>query len=75
LKVMGVAAITMEKPCWGEGPVASVACTIKLYVPAVVGVPEIVPVGASRVSPAGRVPPVTAQATGGVIGAASRTVE
>lgn len=73
---MGVAAITMEKPCWGEVPSAlSVTCTIKVYVPAVVGVPEIVPVGGSKASPGGRVPPVLAQVAEPVIGAASRVAE
>jgi hypothetical protein len=39
----------------------SVTVTVKLEVPAVVGVPVMSPVEASRVSPAGSVPVVTDQ--------------
>jgi hypothetical protein len=35
---------------------ASCTCTVKLEVPAVVGVPEITPVELARVNPAGRLP-------------------
>jgi hypothetical protein len=72
VKVIGTSVIVMEKPCWGEGPVASVTFTKKVYVPATVGVPEIVPVAAAKVSPDGKEPLVTAQIVGGVIGAATR---
>src|SRR5262245_37054849 len=41
-------------------PLASVAVTVNTEVPGVVGVPEITPEAAPRVSPAGRVPLVTA---------------
>ena len=75
VKVIGVSFMVMEKPCWGEGPVASVTVTKKVYVPAVVGVPEIVPVAAAKVSPGGKEPLVKAQVVGGVIGAATRVVE
>ena len=37
-------------------PLASVTCTVKLLVPAVVGVPLISPVDALRPNPAGNVP-------------------
>ncbi len=40
--------------------------TVKLEVPVVVGVPEITPVPAARVSPAGNVPLATDQVYGGV---------
>jgi hypothetical protein len=41
--------------------VLSVTVTVKLTVPVLVGVPEIVPVEAASVRPAGRVPEVIAQ--------------
>ena len=41
-------------------PALLVAVTVKLYAPAVVGVPEMTPVVVFRVSPAGSVPAVTA---------------
>src|SRR5689334_21962787 len=40
---------------------ASITCTVKLLVPVVIGVPEITPVPAARVSPAGRDPAVIDQ--------------
>jgi hypothetical protein len=40
---------------------ASVTCTVKLLVPVPVGVPEITPVPAASVSPAGKVPEVIDQ--------------
>ena len=43
---------------------ASVTCTVNDVVPAVVGVPEITPVAATRPNPAGSVPPVTVQLYG-----------
>jgi hypothetical protein len=36
----------------------SLTVAVKLYVPPVVGVPEMMPVVAARVSPAGRLPEV-----------------
>jgi hypothetical protein len=39
----------------------SVTCTVNDAVPEVVGVPEITPVDAPRVMPAGRVPALTVQ--------------
>jgi hypothetical protein len=48
----------------GVGVVESVAVTVKLLVPAVVGVPLIVPVVGLSVRPTGSVPVVTAQLTG-----------
>jgi hypothetical protein len=44
----------------------SVACTVKLDIPAVVGVPVIAPVAAFKVRPAGKVPTETAHDTAGV---------
>src|SRR5262249_8626573 len=44
----------------------AVTWTVKLEVPAVVGVPEITPVAAVRVSPAGNVPLAIDQVYGGV---------
>jgi hypothetical protein len=38
------------------GVVESVACTVKLDVPAEVGFPEMIPVVGSRVTPPGRLP-------------------
>jgi len=40
---------------------ASVTWTVNEAVPAVVGVPEITPVDAARVSPAGKAPALTVQ--------------
>jgi hypothetical protein len=48
-----------------EADALSVAFTVKLAVPAAVGVPDIVPL-AARVSPAGSVPPATDHVYGGV---------
>ena len=72
---MGFAAIVMEKPCWAEGPVISVTNTKKGYVPATVGVPEIVPVAGPQISPGGKEPLVIVQLGGGMIGAADRVAE
>jgi hypothetical protein len=56
--------IVMEKICGCEAaPVESFAVTVKLYVPAVVGVPLIPPLGVSD-SPMGSVP-VSDQVYGG----------
>ena len=41
-----------------------VALTVKLYVPAVVGVPKITPVSVFKPNPAGRLPSITAQVIG-----------
>lgn len=45
-------------------PPALVAVTVKVLVPAAVGVPLITPVLGARATPAGRLPTVTAQAVG-----------
>lgn len=47
-------------------PSESVATKVKVDVPEPVGVPLISPVEGSRVSPAGKVPPVTDQVNGPV---------
>jgi len=54
---------------------ASVTCTVNDTVPAVIGVPEITPVEAARVSPAGRVPALTVQLYGVVPPVACSVVE
>jgi len=66
--------MVMKKPCGAEGPVVSVTVTMKVYVPLTVGVPEIVPAPALRVSPGGKEPPVIAHVQGQVSGAATNTV-
>jgi len=66
--------MVMKKPCGVEGPVVSVTVTMKVYVPLVVGVPEIVPAPALRVRPGGREPPVIAHVQGQVSGAATSAV-
>jgi hypothetical protein len=48
----------------GVGAVESVTLAVKLNVPAVVGVPEITPVDAARLNPAGSVPALTLQLYG-----------
>jgi hypothetical protein len=63
------AAIVMAKAwlaVWGTGVVESVTITVKSNVPAVVGVPETVPVELPMVSPGGRDPVVIDQVYGGV---------
>jgi hypothetical protein len=64
--------MVIKKPCGVEVPVVSVTVTIKVYVPAVVGVPEIKPVAALRLSTGGREPLVTNQLQGHASGAASK---
>jgi hypothetical protein len=66
--------MVMKKPCAEEGPVVSVTVTMKVYVPGVVGLPEITPEAALRVSPAGREPPVTDHVQGHANGAAINVV-
>ena len=48
------------------GEVESFTCTVKLDVPAVVGVPEITPVEAAKVSPTGSDPELIVQVYGDV---------
>src|SRR5690606_24926237 len=50
---------------WESVPEVLVAVTVKLKVPDAVGVPEIAPVAAFRVSPVGRAPAVTANVAAG----------
>jgi hypothetical protein len=50
----------------------SVTVTVKLEVPAVVGVPEMTPVAGAKVRPVGRVPTVTDQVKGAVPPLAAR---
>ena len=69
------AAVTMiVKLCVLVPPSASVAVTVKVKVPAVVGVPVIVPSAASD-NPGGSVPPVAVHVTGGVGEVASSDAE
>ena len=42
-------------------PFVSFTCTVKVEVPALVGVPEITPVELAKLSPVGRLPDVTDQ--------------
>ena len=62
------AATTMEVAadwvCMGEP--LSLTAAVKLKVPLVMGVPEIMPLVAARVSPAGRLPDVIDQVYAGV---------
>ena len=51
----------IKKLCCGEGPVASVTVTENENVPAVVGMPEIVPLVGVSPSPGGKEPKVIAQ--------------
>lgn len=73
-----VAAVTvmLNVPCTelGVGLVESVTCTVKLYGPAVVGVPVMVPVGPTE-SPGGKVPLTKLHAYGGVPPVAASVVE
>jgi hypothetical protein len=46
------------------GTVESITLTVKLNVPAVVGVPEIVPLAATSVRPAGNAPELMLQVSG-----------
>ncbi len=62
----------IENPACGETPIVSVTVMKKAYVAAVVGVPEMVPVAASRLRPGGRDPLVIAQVQGHVSGAATK---
>ena len=54
-------AIVIEVALLAVRPVASVTLTVKLNVPAVVGVPASTPVDAGRVRPGGRLPALTDQ--------------
>jgi hypothetical protein len=56
--------VAAELVCAGEP--LSVTVAVKLYVPLVEGVPEMMPVVAARVSPAGRLPEVIDQVYAGV---------
>lgn len=67
--------MVIKKLCCGEGPVVSVTMTKKAKLPAVVGVPEIVPLEAVRVSPGGKEPLVTAQVQGHARGTAVKVAE
>jgi hypothetical protein len=54
---------------------ASVTCTVNDAVPAAVGVPEITPVDAAKLNPAGNVPALTLQLYGVVPPLACSAVE
>ena len=53
--------IVIDKDLVAVAAFASCACTVKVEVPAVVGVPEIAPVELFKVNPAGRLPEVIDQ--------------
>jgi len=57
----GLTTIDNALEAVAAGTLESVTVTVKLEVPARVGVPEIIPVAVSKPRPAGRVPAVTAQ--------------
>ena len=57
--------MVIDNACVSDCNKLSVTCTVKLNVPAVVGVPEIPPVEESKFSPGGIVP-VKLQVNGGV---------
>ena len=65
----------IENPACGETPIVSVTVTKKVYVAAVVGVPEMLPVAASRLRPGGRAPLVITQVQGQISGAATKVAE
>jgi hypothetical protein len=56
--------MVMARDWFAVAPLASVTRTVKLLVPPVVGVPLITPVAVFNVSPAGRLPTVTAHVYG-----------
>ena len=62
---IGVSVMVMENIC-ASLPLALVAVTVKVNVPATVGVPEITPVVALRVNPSGKSPEETSQVIGAV---------
>jgi hypothetical protein len=64
LNVAGAAAIAMERAFVEERPLAPATRTVKLEVPAAVGVPLIAPEEAFSVRPAGRLPAETDQLYG-----------
>jgi len=64
--------MVIKKACGPEVPVVSVTVMIKVYDPAVVGVPEITPVAALRINPGGGEPLITAQVQGHASGAARK---
>jgi hypothetical protein len=61
---LGKGLTVMPRALVFVAPLSSVTWTVKLLVPAVVGVPEITPVAGLRLSPAGRLPTVIAHAYG-----------
>jgi hypothetical protein len=56
--------MVIDKPAVAETDALSVTCTVKLLVPAVPGVPDMVP-PAARLNPAGSVPLATVHEYGG----------
>src|SRR5205085_2648716 len=59
-------AMVMDNAFDADAPTLSLTASVKLAVPAVVGVPVIAPVPALRFSPAGSAPTVTDQLSGAV---------
>ena len=60
-----VAAVMVMLALWvAFGNVPLAACTVKLNVPAAVGVPFNIPLAALRVRPAGKLPKATLQVMG-----------
>src|SRR5580700_10808101 len=67
--------MTSEVSSVADWPLASVTFTVKLDVPAAVGVPDNAPVEAPSVIPSGRLPPLTDQAYGPVPPETANVVE
>ena len=59
---------------WATGDSASIAVTVKLAAPAVVGVPDMTPAGESD-SPAGSAPELTDHVSGGIPAIALKDAE
>ncbi len=62
----GVTVIDIARDCVCAGLPLSLTVTVKVNVPLAVGVPEITPLPAARLTPVGRVPFVTDQVYAGV---------
>jgi hypothetical protein len=66
VRVAGAITIDREADFVCAGLPASVAVAVRLNVPEAVGVPEMIPVDAAKLSPAGRLPALIDQAYGDV---------
>jgi len=75
VRVAGAITIDSETDFVWAGFSASVTVAVRLLVPAAVGVPEMIPVDAAKLSPAGRLPELIDQVYGDVPPFACSTVE